>query len=82
MGLEVIEVPEFTDTNDWFLVADPATIPTLEVGFYQGRDDPELLVQDQPLLGSVFTADKITWKIRHIWGLAVLDYRGFQRGTQ
>lgn len=79
-GLTVIEVPTFSDADDWFLIADPATVPTIEVGFYQGRQDPELFVQDQPTVGSVFTADKFTWKIRHIWGLAVLDYRGFQRG--
>lgn len=81
-GLEVIEVPTFTDADDWHLIADPATVPTIEVGFYQGRQDPELLIQDQPAVGSVFTADVFTWKIRHIWGLTVLDFRGFQRGTQ
>lgn len=80
-GLTVIEVPTLTDVNDWYLIADPATVPTLEVGFYQGRQDPELLVQDQPAVGSVFSNDVITWKIRHIWGLTVLDYRGFQRAT-
>jgi hypothetical protein len=81
-GLQAIEVPTFTDANDWYLIADPATVPTIEVGFYQGRQDPELLIQDQPAVGSVFTNDEFTWKIRHIWGLTVLDYRGFQRATQ
>jgi hypothetical protein len=80
-GLMPIEVPTFTDTDDWFLVADPASVETIEVGFYQGRQEPELFVQDQPNVGAVFTADKFTWKIRHIWGLAVIDYRGFQRGV-
>ena len=80
-GLIPIEVPSFTDVDDWFLIADPNTVPTIEVGYYQGRQDPELFIQDQPAVGSVFTADKITYKIRHIWGLAVLDFRGFQRGT-
>lgn len=81
-GLTAVEVPTFTDADDWFLIADPRTVPTIEVGFYQGRQDPELLIQDQPAVGSVFTADKFTWKIRHIYGAAVLDFRGFQRGTQ
>ena len=81
-GLRTIEVPTFTDADDWYLIADPRSVPTIEVGFYQGRQDPELLIQDQPAVGSVFTADKFTWKIRHIYGAAVLDFRGFQRGTQ
>lgn len=81
-SLSLIEVPTFTDVNDWYLIADPNSVPTIEVGFYQGRQDPELLVQDQPAVGSVFSNDVFTWKIRHIWGLTVLDYRGFQRATQ
>lgn len=79
-GLVPIEVPVFTNDDDWYLIADPTSIPTIEVGFYQGREDPELFVQDQPTVGTVFTHDKFTWKIRHIWGLTVLDYRGFQKG--
>ena len=81
-GMVPVEVPLFTDADNWFLTADPNSIPMLEVGFYQGREDPEILVQDAPAVGSVFTADKVTYKVRHIWGLTVLDYRGFQRGTQ
>lgn len=76
-----IVVPYWTDATDWVAVADPAMINTIEVGFYQGKQDPELFVQDQPNVGSVFTADKITYKIRHIWGFAVLDYRGFYKNV-
>lgn len=78
-GLTPLVIDYWTDANDWFIVADPASIPTIEVGFFNNRQDPELFVQDDPRVGAVFTADKITWKIRHIWGLAVLDYRGFYR---
>jgi hypothetical protein len=55
--------------------------PTFELGFYQGREDPELFTQSDPNFGSVFDADKVTWKIRHIYSGAVLDYRGFYRGN-
>lgn len=79
--LEPILNPWETDTNDWWLEADPRAWDTLEVGFLNGRQDPELFVQDQPMTGSVFTADKITYKIRHIYGAAVLDHRAFQGNT-
>jgi hypothetical protein len=75
-GLKPLEVPLWTDANDWMLVADPKTCPTIEVGFLNGKEEPEVFVQDAPAVGSVFSADKITYKVRHIWGLAVLDYRG------
>ena len=81
-SMTAIEVPLFTDVNDWFMIADPATIPTIEVGFLNGRQDPEILVQDQPAVGTVFTNDRVTYKVRHIWALTVLDFRGFQRATQ
>jgi hypothetical protein len=41
-----------------------------------GREEPELFVQDNPTVGSLFTNDKITWKIRHIYGGNVTDFRG------
>jgi len=82
-GLQPIIVDYFdaTSATEWFLVADPSSCPTIEIGFYQGRQDPDLLVQSDAQVGSVFTADKITYKIRHIYSGAVLDFRGFYRGN-
>lgn len=75
--LEVIVLDYLTDTNNWGLIGDPTTIPTIELGFFNGNEDPEMFVQDTPNIGSVMTADKITYKIRHIYSGTVLDYRGF-----
>lgn len=80
-GLQVVVVPYWTDSNDWTLVCNPADCPTLEIGFFQGREEPELFVQDQPSQGSIFTADKITYKIRHIYGGAILDHRGMYKAV-
>lgn len=76
-GINAIVLDWLTDTNNWYLVADPAMIPTIEIGFFRGQEEPELFVQDMGDVGSMFTADKLTYKIRHIYGGAVLDYRGF-----
>lgn len=76
-GLTVIVVDYWTDANNWFLVAGKADVPTLEIGFLNGQEQPELFLQDQPTVGNVFSNDKLTYKIRHIYGGAVLDYRGF-----
>ena len=70
---DVIEVPYWTDTNNWYLVADPAQYDTIEVCFFNGQQEPELLLQDQPNLGDNFAKDVLTWKIRHIWSVALLD---------
>ena len=69
---EVIPVSYWTDGNDWCTVADPMVLPVLEIGFLDGREDPELFVQDQPNGGSMFSNDKLTYKIRHVYGGTVL----------
>lgn len=81
-GMSHIVVDYLTDANDWFLVGDPNLCPTIEIGFYQGRQEPELFTQSDQTQGSMFNSDKLTYKIRHIYSGAVLDYRAFQRGTQ
>jgi hypothetical protein len=80
-GIQPIVVDYFNATSAaaWYVVADPAMCPTIEVGFYLGREDPELFTQSDPTVGSVFNADTVTYKIRHIYSGAVLDWRGFQR---
>ncbi|MBI4250998.1 MAG: hypothetical protein HY618_00930 [Candidatus Tectomicrobia bacterium] len=81
LGIEAILVPEYTDANDWFLVADPRLMDTIEIGFLDGQEEPELFVEDNESAGSPFNADKLRYKIRHIYGGAVLDFRGFYRGA-
>jgi hypothetical protein len=80
-GTNLIVVDYWSSTTAWFAFADPQMVPTIEIGFYQGQEDPALFVQSDPTTGSVFTNDKLTYKIRHIYGGAVVDYRGMQRGN-
>lgn len=72
----IIPVWYWTDVNDWAAMADPLDIPTIEIAFLDGVEEPELFVQDSPTSGSMFSNDQMTWKIRHIYGGAVTDYRG------
>lgn len=78
---EPVVIDEWTDATDWFAFADPSQTPVLEVGFMDGREEPELFVQDQQTSGSVFSADKLTYKIRHIWAIGVIDHRGAYRNV-
>jgi len=59
-----------------YLIAD-----MLEIGFIDGKEDPAVLVQDAPGVGMVFTRDRITYKVRHEYGGAVIDYRGFYKAV-
>lgn len=69
---EVIPVSYWTDASDWCTVADPNVLAVVEIGFLQGKEEPELFVQDMPNVGSMFSNDKLTYKIRHIYGGNVL----------
>jgi hypothetical protein len=77
---EVIVSPQLANTLEWYLIADPRMVDTVEVGFVGGQVNPVLLVQDQPLFGLNFTQDVISYKVRHEYGGAVVDYRGFYSG--
>lgn len=68
LDYELIVVPYWTDANDFCLFADPMRLAALEIGFLNGREEPELFVQDSPTVGSLFSNDQITYKIRHIYG--------------
>lgn len=81
LTMNIIPVWYWTDANDWCTAADPADIPGIEMGFLDGREEPELFVQDTPNLGSMFSADKLTYKIRHVYGGAVTDYRAFTKAV-
>jgi hypothetical protein len=74
--IEPIVVPNWTDATNWYLMASPSEIECIEVGFLNGREEPELLLQDNPTAGTVFTNDAISYKIRHIYGAGWVDHRG------
>lgn len=69
---DVIAVSYWTDANDWHTVCNPDTMKPIEISFVNGQEDPELFVQDLPNVGSLFSNDKVTYKIRHEYGGAFL----------
>lgn len=81
MTLNILPVWYWTDTNDWALAADKLDIAGIEIGFLDGNEEPELFVQDSPTNGSMFSHEKLTWKIRHIYGGNVVDYRAFDKSV-
>lgn len=75
-AVEPISVAQFTDPTDWYLICDPAQLESIEMGFVNGREAPEILIQDRPQDGQVFTNDQMAFKVRWEFGGAWLDYRG------
>jgi hypothetical protein len=76
--IQPIEVPYWTSATAFYLTCDPRQCPTIEVGFFRGREDPEVFVADAENVdgGSMWSADRMSWKIRFIFGVGVTEYRG------
>ena len=72
----VIISPLLSDANDWYVFANRDEAPTVEVGFLQGKQEPEFFLADNPTVGSAFTSDRIRYKVRHEHEAVVIDYRG------
>lgn len=81
LALMVMPVWYWTDATDWALTVDKDDEPWLEVGFLDGDEEPAIFIQDNPTVGSVFSNDKITYKIRHVYGGTVTNYRGADKSV-
>jgi hypothetical protein len=77
LGVIPVVVDYWTDATDWVLIARKEDISGLEIGFINGQETPEIFVSDMPTVGSSFTNDVNTYKIRHEYGGAIVDYRAF-----
>lgn len=64
------------NTTDWFLIADPQDAEVLRVAFLGGREEPEVFIANGETFGSMFTNDRIEAKLRHVYGVAAVDYAG------
>lgn len=65
-GFEVVVVPEWTDTADWALVADPMMFPAIWLIFLTGNMVPSIFTADNDTGGAMFTNDMLRYKVRQM----------------
>lgn len=67
----------FTDVTDWGIHLDPAASgrTSIVVDFY-GQEEPTFLLANLPTQGSLFTNDRVQYKVQHIYGGDLGDIRG------
>lgn len=63
---------------DWYIIANPAEVPIVEVGFLNGNQEPEIMKEPENT-GSSFATDAVSWKVRFCFGGAPVDHRGAQK---
>jgi len=69
------------DANDWLMLLPPNVIDMIEMGYLNGRKEPEMFMADTPQSEQVFVADKVRYKIRHEYAGTPVDYRGSYKGV-
>jgi hypothetical protein len=72
----IIVNPLLVDANDFGVHRDASEVESIRTNFLNGREEPEFLVADLPSADQLFTADKLRYKLRHEWGVALAEFRG------
>lgn len=72
-SLEPVVEPRLTDADVFYLIAGSDQVDTFELGTLPGHPYAE---QEES-----FNVDAVSWKIRHVFGGAFLDWRGLVRVT-
>lgn len=86
----VIYDPYLSDSNDWYLFADPSRVPAFAVGFLNGQENPQVYLKNPEVRNSLggggqdpytFELDSIDFKVRLDFGVAAVDPRGAYRAV-
>lgn len=74
---ELVVEPRLDDTSAivWYMAAGPESIDVLEYAFLMGNDGPTIETREG------FEVDGMEMKVRHEFGVAVLDHRGLYKSS-
>lgn len=89
-SLNLIVEPMLTSTTAWYVFADPADVPVVEIAFLNGKSEPDLLVQrpeyrmvtgggEDDFLHGEF--DEMKYAVRFDYGISVAMYQGAYKGA-
>lgn len=72
-NLTLVTDPRLTDTEQWYIAADPAIIDGLEYAYLEGAPGPQIETRQG------FEVDGVQMKVRLDFGCGWTDYRGWHR---
>lgn len=61
---------------NWYLMASHRVFPAIEFGYYDGRRSPEVVTQDNPAVGQVFSNDQLTYRAKFRIGGKAIFHEG------
>ena len=89
-SLELVVDPYLSSATSWYVFADPADVPVIDVAFLNGKDTPDLLVQrpeyrmvtgggEDDFLHGEF--DEMKYAVRFDYGISVGLFQGAFKGA-
>lgn len=66
---DIVDTPRLSGTRR-YLFANPSEAPAIEVAFLNGNQQPEIRMEEG------FRRDGIEYRVKHVFGVAAIDYRG------
>jgi hypothetical protein len=87
-GDAIVKERFFSDSNDWYMFADPSDVPAFAIGFLRGNETPFVGLKEPYVRSAMgpgvdpytFEFDSLDFKVRHFFGCAAVDPRGAYRG--
>ena len=79
----IIVNEQLADANDWYYGTDEAK--PIEMGVLDGADGqppiPQILLANDPTVGAAFTNDRAQYKVKSVFGLDWIDFRGIGKNV-
>ena len=72
----IVTPPFLADGDGWGVIRDPEEIPILEMQYLEGRQEPEIYLNQNPQSDSAIKGDWFGLKARFEFGGAISDHRG------
>ena len=86
INLQILVEP-FLTANSWYVMASPEDAPTIEVGFLNSKETPDLLMKKPEAMNTAggddafgYELDDISYKVRYDFGVALAYYQSIYRG--
>lgn len=85
----VVRDPYWSDSNNWYLFADPNDVPAFATGFLNGKEEPSVFLKNPEARAQTgggtdpytWEVDSVDFKVRLDFGTGVVDYRGAYKGN-
>jgi hypothetical protein len=75
MDVKVVATPHLEDPLDWFYFTNPSLHPVIEVGFLNGKEQPEVKIETSPN-GKAFYDDRMRIDVTYYYSVSIIGYLG------